>query len=84
MSPSELEEFLAFQPFQPFRLTLASGDQLIVREEEKPFVSGLALVLRGDDVGHRVTSVSRLVSIPNIVLLEPSAGAPPGTARRRR
>jgi hypothetical protein len=47
MSPSELEELLYREPFQPLRLTLSSGDQIVVREEDKPMVSNLALILRG-------------------------------------
>lgn len=83
MGPSELEEYLFEDPVPTLRLILASGDEVIVRNEDAPFISGLSLVLRGDPISERVTTGSRLVSIPNIVLLEP---VPPGrtTGRRRR
>ena len=84
MSPGELEEYLELDPFRPLRLTLASGDQVVVRAEDEPFVSSLALILRGDRVGQRVVSGSRLVSIPNIVLIEPLTSRPPEGRRRPR
>ena len=84
MSPSELEEYLLMDPVPTLRVTLASGDQIVVRNEDEPFVSGLALILHGDRIGARVTSGSRLVSIPNIVLVEPVNPSQPGKTRRRR
>lgn len=70
MGPSEVEEMLLRQPFRPVRLTLASGDQIIVREEDDPFVSGLSLALGGIREGTRIETGARLVSVPNIVLAE--------------
>lgn len=84
MSPSELDEYLSMRPMPTLRLVLASGDQVIVREEDEPFVSTLALVLRGDKEGKRVTADSRLVSIPNIVLAEVLRERRPGMGRRPR
>jgi hypothetical protein len=69
VSPSELEQLLFQDPMPPLRLTLASGDQIIVRQEDTPIVSDLALVLRGRGRG-RMVGPPRLVSIPNIVLAE--------------
>lgn len=83
MSPSELDEYLLQDPVPPFRLTLASGDQIVVRAEDSAFVSGLSLVLRGEPVTRTVTAESRLISIPNIVLLEPAGMKPPAGGRRR-
>lgn len=82
MSPSEAEEYILSEPIRPVRLTLASGDQVIVREEDRPIVSGLALVLRGSGAA-RVTGGPRLVSIPNIALLEPLPERPSNRGRRR-
>ena len=82
MSPTEVEEYIMLDPFQPLRITLASGDQIVVNESDRPFVTGLALILRGDPVGQKVTDVSRLISIPNICLVEPAIGRP-GAGRRR-
>lgn len=83
MSPSEVEEYILQDPMPTLRLTLASGDQLIIRDEDRAFVSGLALVIRGSNTGNRLVAQSRLVSIRNIVLVEP-ATLPPRTGRRRR
>ena len=83
MSPSEVEEYILQDPMPTLRLTLASGDQLIIRDEDRAFVSGLALVIRGSNTGNRMVAQSRLVSIPNIVLVEPTT-APPQTRGRRR
>ena len=82
MSPSELEEYLLFEPRSAVRLTLSSGDQVIVYPEDMPVVNGLVLVLRGEaKEGGRVTKRSRLVSVPNIALAEPFE--PRGGASRR-
>ena len=83
MSPSEVEEYILQDPMPTLRLTLASGDQLIIRDEDRAFVSGLALVIRGSNTGNRLVAQSRLVSIPNIVLVEPTT-SPTRTGRRRR
>jgi hypothetical protein len=83
MSPAELEQYLRMEPMPRLRLTLASGDQIVITSDDEPFVSSLALVLRGDPRSKDVTADSRLVSIPNIVLAEPVAARPmPGRRRR--
>jgi hypothetical protein len=82
VSPSDLEEYIAQRPLPTMRLTLSSGDQLIIGEEDTPILEGLTLVLRGRTVSGRVTSHPRLVSVPNIVLVEP-VDRPAGTRRRR-
>ena len=83
MSPSELDEYFITPPVRPVRLTLASGDQLVVRPEDRPFVSGLTLIVRGGAEDQRRIPGSFLVSIPNIVLAEPLDGRT-ATDRRRR
>jgi hypothetical protein len=84
MSPSEIEQYLLMEPMPTLRLTLASGDQIIVREEDEPFVSDLSLVLRGERSTRDMTSGSRLVSIPNICLAEPVDPRRPTGGRHRR
>ena len=81
MSPSELEIYLDQDPNQVIRLTLSSGDQILVRSEDRPVVEGLALILRGPETG-RFAQRHRLVSVPNITLVEPVTSRP--TGRRRR
>jgi len=83
MSPSDLEQFIERTPVPTLRLTLSSGDQLIIGEDDRPFLEGLTLVLRGQSADDRTVGPSRLVSVPNIVLVEPMPRRP-GTTRRRR
>ena len=72
MGPSELQEVLDFEPFAPLRLTLASGDVVELHRREGLNVTGLSLSV--EDTTLRGTPRLRLVSIPNIVLVEPIAG----------
>ena len=80
VSPSEIEEILSYRPLQPLRVVLTSGDEMIVREQDKPFISGLCLVLRGVALREEILARSRLLSIPNIALIEP---VPPRQGGRR-
>lgn len=82
MSPSEIEEMLDHQPFQPIRLTLASGDQVLIRRREQAQPSGLALILKDDLPASRFGVGYRLVSFPNIVLAE-VLDRPPSSRERR-
>jgi hypothetical protein len=85
LSPSELEEYLSFEPKRAVRLTLSSGDQLIVFPEDRPFIDGIVLILRGEgEEGGRVTQRARLVSVPNVVFAEPFEARPGGARRKRR
>jgi hypothetical protein len=70
MSPSELEEYIHQDPMPTLRLTLASGDQIVIRDEDRTFISGLVLTVPGSASG-RFVGGPRLISIPNIVLVEP-------------
>ena len=84
MSPSEIEEYLFQEPFTPLRLTLASGDQVIVNNNRRAVIAGLSLIYgMADDPNARIGNRVRIISIPNIVLIEP---VPPGrrNGRRRR
>jgi len=83
MSPSELEQLIENRPMPNFRLTLASGDQIIITDADEPFVIGLALILGGDREKQDITVDCRLVSVPNIVMAEPVAGRPRAIGRRR-
>lgn len=69
MGPSEIEEWLEFAPFVPARLTLSSGDVIEVRRRSGLAVNGLSLALY--DEGGNGSSRLRLVSIPNIAMIEP-------------
>jgi hypothetical protein len=84
MSPSELEEYLQREPLRSVRLTLSSGDQVVVNPGDEWLVTGLALVLRGEPETGRVTAGARLVSVPNVVLVEPLDSRPSHGGRRKR
>ena len=80
MSPAELDEILLQSPMPTIRLTLASGDQIILRDGDRAFTAGLALVIPGEVNSSRFEGVS----IPNIVLIEPIKPPPPGRRHRHR
>jgi hypothetical protein len=85
MSPSELEEVLYEEPFKPLRLTLASGDQIVINSNRRALISGVSLVYgMSDDPSARTGQRLRIVSIPNIVLVEPAGNGGRRTRRRRR
>ena len=87
MSPTDLEEFLFEEPFQPLRLTLASGDQVSINSNRRVLIAGLALHYGlSDDPDSRIGKRARIISIPNIVLIEPinGRGGGGGTRRGRR
>ena len=71
MSPSDLQEVLDFEPFTPVRLTLASGDVVELYERDALSIVGLALSIADTDMAGQPRL--RLVSVPNICLLEPIA-----------
>ena len=71
MSPSELEEILYEEPFRPFRVTLASGDQFVVNNNRRVLISGLSLVVGlNDDPAARTGKLLKILSIPNIVMAQ--------------
>jgi hypothetical protein len=83
MSASELEEYLFQEPFLPLRLTLASGDQLVINNSQRAVIAGLSLIYAmSDDPNARIGKRVRIVSIPNIVLIEPADRRPRGGRRR--
>lgn len=84
MSPSDLEEYLKREPLRPVRLTLSSGDQVVIKPGDKWVVEGLALALTAETTLTRVTTGVKLVSVPNVVLVEPLDNRPPDRSRRGR
>jgi hypothetical protein len=85
MSPTDLEEILQEEPSRPLRVTLSSGDQIIIEDPRHTLVAGMSLAVRArDDHSERVTHRMRLISIPNIALIEPFTGRQNGGRRRRR
>jgi len=74
MGPTELEEVLNFEPLTPMRLTLASGSVVDIRRREGLRITGLSLCI--EDVGLTGLHRLRLISIPNITMLEPFVDGP--------
>ena len=71
MSPSDLEEILYEEPFRPFRVTMASGDEYVVNNSKRAIISGLSLVVGlNDDPTARIGNRLKIISIPNIVMAE--------------
>lgn len=82
MSPSDLEEMLLENPDKAHRLTLASGDEVIVPNARSAAIEGISLRILGYVAADRLLArKSRLVSIPNIVMAQVVDDRPP---RRRR
>jgi hypothetical protein len=85
MGPGEIEELLLEEPFVPIRLTLASGDIVLIEYREQAAIVGLTLFLsagRAPGVGRSL--MRRLVSVPNICLAERVHRLPPARGRRVR
>ena len=83
MGPSELEELLYEGRPYPVRLTLSSGDQIVVQPDEPLLFHTLSLILPARRRNGSVTGEPRLISVPNVAMaepIEPRAGA----GRRRR
>jgi hypothetical protein len=76
MGPDELQGIIDFEPFVPLRLTLSSGNVIEVRQREGVNVSGLTMSIL--DTTFTGEPRLRLVSLPNIALVEPIAHGPTG------
>jgi hypothetical protein len=84
MSPSDIAEQIYKEPFVPLRLTLASGDQIVINNPRRALVVGISIYYGVcDDPDSRTGDRINIISIPNIVLAEPMAKRPrPGRRRR--
>ena len=71
MTSDELDQIFQTYPESAFRLTLSSGDAVIVDNPRRTLIEQLALFIGvADDPEARVAQRIRVVSIPNIALLE--------------
>ena len=85
MGPGELEEILYEEPFRPFRVTMASGDQYVVNNPRRALITGLSLVVGvNDDPDARIGNRLKIISIPNIVMAEQIDPRRPNGRRRGR
>jgi hypothetical protein len=69
MGPSELQQLVDFDPFVPFRMTLSSGDVVDVRQRDGVNITGLTMSIAFASINN--VPRFRLVSLPNIALVEP-------------
>ena len=84
MSPTDLDDVINQQPFVPLRHTLSRGDQEIIDNPARTLIAGLSLVIGvADNPEARIGQRIRIISIPNINLIERIEG-PRRNGRRRR
>jgi hypothetical protein len=85
MGPSDLEEILRREPEVPVRLTLASGDQIVIRRPMNTMIGVGTLIYTVTTEESRYGNI-KFLSIPNITLVERLDPRRPqnGHTRRRR
>ena len=84
MSPSEVGDYFLANPDQPVKLTLSSGDSLVISRPVNAFIEAQRLfVYNIVDGERRIANGKKLISIPNITLMEPFHGKPPRWQTRR-
>jgi hypothetical protein len=74
MTTKQLEQIVHRKPFQPFRLRLANGEQVVVKQRRKSHVSGPQVALVGDTKktngvtvrGFRIITVDQIASAETI------------------
>ena len=85
MSPSHLDDMLSEQPVLPLRLTLSSGDQILIDNPARTSIAGLSLFIDvADNPEARIGERVRIVSIPGINLIKRVEGPRRNGRRRRR
>ena len=85
MSPSELAELFDANPTAAFRLTLSSGDTVEVLQPARALIESSVMYVGQYDRGNaRVAKGTRIVSIPNIALVEQMDPRRPTGSRRAR
>jgi hypothetical protein len=73
MSPSKLAELFEQNPDRPFRITLSSGDTGNVLNPRRTLIDNIMLyVSQSDDPRARVGRSTRIISVPNIAVIEPA------------
>jgi hypothetical protein len=81
MSPTDLEELLQEHFTDRLRVMLSSGDEVIIEQPQRTIISGLSLYVQMfEDSASRMGRRVRVISIPNINLIEPMR---PGRNGRR-
>ena len=85
MSSPELEEFLQEHVTDRLRVVMSSGDELIIEQPQRTLIGGLSLYIQMyEDSAARIGLRVRIISVPNINLVEPIRPGPNGRRPRRR
>ena len=85
MSPDALEGLLLENPDKPHRLTLTSGDSILVPNARSCLFNGYAMrVVRFVAPGRLQVKKERLVACENVVTAELADSGPIAPPRRRR
>jgi hypothetical protein len=85
MSPSELAELFDANPQQAFRLTLNCGTQVLVDNPQRTLIESIVLYVGlADDPDARVADRTKIISIPNITMVERVDRRRRQNGRRRR
>ena len=85
MSPSDLEEILQEHFTDRLRVVMSSGDEVIIEQPQRTLIGGLSLYIQMfEDSASRTNRRVRVVSIPNINLIEPLRPGQNGRRPRRR
>ena len=84
MGPSDLEEYFEEQGDVPLKLTLARGDQIVMERPRDSKIFGMTLVFGvGYTENERISQRMKIVSVPNIVSVEPVRRHNGGRRRRK-
>jgi hypothetical protein len=84
MSPSDLEDYFEQQGDVPLKLTLSSGDQIVLERPRDSKIIGYSLVFGVPAVvSDRAHQRLKIISLPNIASVEPVIRRNGGRRRRR-
>ncbi len=71
MTPTEMYDIIDQHPDRPIKLTLSSGDVVVVDNPRRTIIQELALYIgQADDPDAPFAQRIRVVSIPNIAMVE--------------
>ena len=71
MRPSEIADLFDSNPGAPFRLTLCGGDVVLMDNPDRTLIDSLALYVgKSEDPASRLANRVRMISIPNIAMIE--------------
>ena len=75
MTTQTFRDLLVAKPFQPFRLTMSSGQTFEVRHPEMAFVSKTSIYVGVDIADDGVPAEFRILSLLHVTAIEPLGAA---------